>query len=401
MKCLLVSFFNSHNIGDCIIAESLYNTVSKEYETEKYSYSGDPYTITDINDIIKTNSKNSNKIKKNVYRLIKKTKLEKLISNYKLIKNKDIFKELEEKMKNIDLLVIGGGNMIFDTERNSASAKKFDSFITLAKKNNKKIFAIALGIGPFFNSQQEKDACQALSKCDYISFRDQKSYDIYVKHIKKTDNVYVTVDPVFFLPNYNIKKESTKKTIGVNLFNSKLIHASKEEYDKLVNEYCILIEKLRLSLNVKVILFSTDLTDYETIYKVYNQLSNKKNIEVHEINGFNDLIELYGKLTILVGMRMHSMIIAITQHIPVVGISWQPKVDSFFNIINKKENVFDYNEIYNSIDDIVDCCKDNLVNEVHKKNDLISTLSSIKEKEKIDSTILSQIKKISENTKYI
>ena len=45
--------------------------------------------------------------------------------------------------------------------------------------------------------------------------------------------------------------------------------------------------------------------------------TKKKNIKIEEINGFDDLINLYNKIPLLIGMRMHAMIIAFTQGIPV------------------------------------------------------------------------------------
>lgn len=391
MKCLLVSFFNSHNIGDCIIADTLYKFTSEEYDTEKYSYSGNPYTITDINNITATNEVRNTGRKKIIYELLKKAKLDLLISSYRLLNNnntKVMKNDIESKIANVDLLVIGGGNMIFDLDKHSNSGEKFDNLVSIAKKNGTKVFAISLGIGPFYNERQEIKACEALKKCDYITFRDQKSYDIYAQHVKQLENVDISIDPVFFLPlkAQTIKKE--RKSIGVNFLNSNLINNNKKEYNNLIIEYTKLVERLRDELDVNVIMFSTDLSDYETIYQIYNQLSCKDGIIVKDINGFNELIDFYGNISLLVAMRMHAMIIAYTQHIPVIGLSWQPKVEAFFDIIESKDSVFEYKEIQNSLDSIIALSNSKLINLRNEKEKIMSTLDNIRTEKNIDRKIL-------------
>lgn len=391
MKCLLISFFNSHNIGDCMIADSLSKIISNYFDTEKFSYSGDPRIITDINNIKRTNSTTNKSNKKLVYQFLKKMKLDSVISLYRLLKVNE-HKYLKEKIREVDLVVIGGGNMIFDIDEHSDSSYKFNKIVSVARKHNKEVFAISLGIGPFKTIIQEKNACEAISKCKYITFRDIKSYNIYAKHIKKLDNVDISIDPVFFLEKYTSTVQKTKQLIGLNLLNSKLINNSEEEVLNHIRSYAALADKLIEDLNINLVLFSTDLSDYEIIDKVYNQMTRKRNAKIQEINGFHDLIGLYNEITLLVGMRMHSMIIAFTQGIPVIGISWQQKVDAFFEIIDSRNSVFNYNNIENSLHKIVDLCKSKIDRFEEEQKRMIRVLNNIKSNRSVDFHILNQIK---------
>lgn len=395
MKCILVSFFGSYNIGDCLIADTLYKMVSAEFVTEKYSYSGNPDVITNINNISGTSLlRNMNK-KQLLYDLLKKYHLTMPIFLYRMLKRKINYNpEFETKIRNADILVIGGGNMIFDIDKYSNSALRFNNFISIAKKNRKRVFAISIGIGPFATLQQEKNAVQALNKCDYISFRDQKSYDIYAKYIDKVKNVVVSVDPVFFLP-YSIKPHVLNGiVIGLNVFNSKLIEDSEESYVQLIDGYVKLAQGLMDKLGVKIILFSTDLTDYEAVLDVYKGLQENQNVEVRDINGFDSLIELYSELSILIGTRMHSMIIAFTQYIPIIGLSWQPKVDALFDIIDSKECFYNYNVIGSYRNIIIDCCKRKLDNLNIERDQIKEKLNFIINNKNNDSNILLKLSQI-------
>lgn len=392
MKCILVGFFNSPNIGDCVIADTLYKVVSSEFVTEKYSYSGNPDIVTNINDISSTNLPKSKNKRAQIYDGLKRFNLTLPIILYRKLKRPtNYLASFETKIRNVDILVIGGGNMIFDKDKYSNSAFRFNEFISIAKKNNTIVFAISIGIGPFETLYQEKSAIMALKKCDYISFRDQKSYDIYAKYTNDVKNVFLSVDPVFSIP-YTIKPNvSNVVTIGLNIFNSKLINDNDKEYKQLIAGYVKLARELTEILGVRIVLFSTDLQDYGAVYDVYNHCADKQNIEVRDINGFDSLIELYSDISILIGTRMHSMIIAFTQHIPIIGLSWQPKVDALFDIIDSKDCVYKYDTIESCVDTIINCCRKKMNNLKYEKVQIKERLMTIRQNRSIDSDILCKL----------
>lgn len=393
MKSLFVSFFNSANLGDCLLADSLYNVISKEFETTKYSYSGDPTVVTDLNNIKDNSTAKKRNMKGEIYDRLKKMNFTAPIILYKTLKkDSNTHKEFKEKLKEVEVLIIGGGNMIFDKDEFSDSASHFNSYVTIAKEYNKKIFAISLGIGPFQTTTQEKKAVQALQKCDYISFRDKTSYDIYKKYTPNTENVYITVDPVFSLPSQIDYKLSSEKTIGLNIFDIRLITNDKKEYAKLIKAYTKLTNFLVEKLEVRVILFSTDLKDYQAVNDVIKEIKDPSRVEVRNIEGVNSLLEMYSDLSILIGTRMHSMIIAYTQRIPLVGISWQPKVDAFFEIIQSKQDMFNCYELGNHIDKIKNLCEYKLDNLEDEKIKIENNLKVIKISREVDTNILLKIK---------
>ncbi len=392
-KCVLVSFFNSHNLGDCIIADTLYKSVSEKFITVTHSYSGNPNVITDINNISNTNSLRSRNLRAIMGKALKKIGLNKLINLYRTFKQStstNQHSEFETKIQDADILVIGGGNMIFDIDKYSNSYSRFNNLISIAKKNKIKVFVISIGIGPFATLDQEKKAVDALKKCDYITFRDQKSFDIYARHTNDLKNVFISIDPVFFLP-YSLKS-NVSKVIGINVFNSKLIRDNQEKYNQLIEGYAKVVDGIREKSNDKVVLFSTDLSDYPAIHDVYNRLSKKHNIEIREINGFNSLIELYSQMSVLIGARMHSMIIAYTQYIPVIGISWQQKVDAFFDIIESKD-VYNYNTIEVNSESIITTCMEKINNKKIEKTLIKEKLNSIRATKSIDDEILLKLSK--------
>ena len=382
MKCVLVSFFNSHNIGDVIIGDMLYEIVIRHCEVEKLSYTGN-LIINPLNP-----KDNSNQVyKKRIYDFLIRNKFNKIIDLYYRSVKDDSLGVFEDKIQGVDSLVIGGGNMIFDLDEKSNSVKRFDDFIKIAKKHNKNIFAISIGIGPFKTIEQEIKSINSLSHCNYISFRDKSSLKIFKKHKPDFINAFLTVDPVFLLPNkLRYKNIKQKVTIGLNIINNRLIDNDQKKYDLIIGGYVKLAECLTQRLNVKVVLFCTELNDFQSVLDVYSNLKLNNNVRTARVKSYEDLILLYEDLSLLIGTRMHSMIVAYTQEIPVIGLSYQDKVDSMFEIIKSHDYLFNYENI--NIDDIINCSKnilDNLSEEQHK---IKLRLKQIIDKNSINNEIL-------------
>lgn len=396
LKAVLVSFFDSNNIGDLLISDALYKNVGNHFdEVTKIDYlkgtrisntselSIDPYHPQTVN---------KNKSKKTIIsEKLAELKLTPLNYFYLSTIRKYPLTVFEEEIKDADALIIGGGNMIFDIFKRTLAAAQFESYVDTAKKHKKKVYAISLGIGPFQTNYQEKKAIKALSKCDYVTFRDEKSYNIYKKNNSQTNApVHVTVDPVFSMPKRRVLPKDNH-TIGINIINNPEYHQDKRIYNKVVDGYVLLIKEFTEVQNKQVKLFSTETRDYEVIQEVYDRIEQKDCVSIVEIHNVSELMNLYSDISILIAARMHAMIIAYTQLLPVVGLSWQPKVEAMFDIIGEPESYFDLTKIQESFDSILTVASDKLTND--HTSEMIQKLEEIRLKEQLNTDILKELSK--------
>ncbi|HGF7723046.1 TPA: polysaccharide pyruvyl transferase family protein [Enterococcus faecium] len=177
MKVLLVGFIDSSNIGDRLITETLSQLLLTETEVKKYSYKFINESQIEINNNVKQRSK----LYEIYFKYIRHLPLVKIIvskvkwgiSQKKKYVSSNI-QQFEQSLKEADLLFIAGGNAIFDLSPATLSATRFNRIVSLAKKHKVPIFANSIGIGPFSTSKQKDAALDALNKCDYITFRDQR-----------------------------------------------------------------------------------------------------------------------------------------------------------------------------------------------------------------------------------
>lgn len=356
MKFILVSFFNTTNMGDLLISRTLEKKVRKYGTVESFDYLGTGEVKKNLNIESKKDESKSNSIKSILVKMItwfiSFLKLEDfyLKHSHRRI-NKKIYNEnFEKKILEVDSLIIGGGNMIFDLAPITLSAALFDYYVRTAKRNNKPVFAISLGIGPFQNSYQEYCAVKALSKCDYITFRDQKSLDTYNKYFPDS-NASIAPDPVFQL-KYSLNNEYTKSKIGLNIINPDLF-PNDIPREEVISNYTELINIILEKVNEDLILFNTEQKDYDTVYEVYRNFLKNDRVHIKKINNDSDLFEIYSQLKLLIGTRMHSLIIAYSQNIPIIGLSWQQKVNAMFSLLEDNKSVFPLFEMRNNMDQIL------------------------------------------------
>lgn len=384
MRAVLVSFFGSSNIGDLLISSSLKNKVEQYADVESIDYLGN--NVVDDMDIEAPFSEYTlkNKTKDYIKHINGKLYINQILMRLKKRVSMFSYPTFDEEISKADALIIGGGNMVFDLASDTISAKRFDYYVTKAKELGLPVMAISLGIGPFHNKYQQKYAVEALAKCDYITFRDNKSYKLFKEFNTEHKNVEVVPDPVFFMEESTIQGPNDK--IGLNIINPELF-GTQFNRTTIKKDYISLINKLLESFDEKIMIYNTEAKDFNYCQEIFNEI-NSSRVELVKVNSLTDLYNVYSHTKIIVGTRMHSLITSFSQGKPIVGLSWQQKVDGMFDLLNDSESCFRLKELSEDIDGII--------NQVSKKLDMtnehhIDTMNMLKSKEKINHVYLQNI----------
>ena len=350
MKAIIVSFIDSSNIGDRLIAETLSDQLLTDIETKKYSYKLiEESQIKRNNQLIRRS-----KIHDYYYKYFRQLPFVKdLVSKGKWLRSRKRMYEpaniraFEAALEETDLLIIGGGNAIFDLSPATLSAQRFDQVVTLANKHHTKIFVSSIGIGPFCTKKQQQAAIATLNKCDAVTFRDQRSY-AYLQNAQHSA-AYASVDPVFLLPEKQSFEELGKQRephqkIGICVIDYRITGCPQKEYLQYLEEMSHLIREL-VSSKREIVLFSSEIQDYETVESVYSEFRECSQVQLIVITDKEELLELYQGLSLIIGTRMHSMIVAVSQFVPIIGLSWQQKVVEMFKNLEMEEDVLPIEEL--------------------------------------------------------
>jgi polysaccharide pyruvyl transferase WcaK-like protein len=344
VKATLVSFIDSSNIGDRLIAETLSEQLLTGIEIKKYSYKLIEESQVKINKNLVRRSK-PHDIYYKYFRqlpLIKNvvSKGKWVRSRRRMYDSEDI-QRFEAALQQSDFLMIGGGNAIFDLSPATLSAQRFDQVVSLAKQHQLPIFVSSIGIGPFSTKKQQNAAIATLKKCDFVSFRDKRSLE-YLKNAGHPA-AYASVDPVFLLPEVETfeqlkAQKKLQQRIGICVIDYRITGCSRKDYLNYLKDMKNLIHDLAAAKK-EIMLFSSEVQDYETIETLYVEFLKDPQVNVVFVKEKEDLLALYPSLNLVIGTRMHSMIVAVSQFVPIIGLSWQQKVVEMFKNLGIEEDV--------------------------------------------------------------
>lgn len=399
MKAILVSFIDSTNIGDRLIAEVLSKELLTGIETRKFSYK----LLEDSQIQLDKNLVRRSEVHNIYYKYFRQLPFVKnLVSHSKWLKSRkkmydpESIQRFEEALKQTDLLVIGGGNAIFDLSPVTLSAQRFDQVVTLAKQYQVPIFVSSIGIGPFCTEKQKQAAVETLKKCDYITFRDYRSWQYMNGSHHPT--VYPSVDPVFLLPaeksfeQLKAQRDGFQR-IGICVIDYRITGCSQKEYLRYLKDLTALIQRL-VDQQREIILFSSEVQDYETIETIYSEFQRQPQVKLVPIKDKEELLTLYQTLNLVIGTRMHSMIVAVSQYIPIIGLSWQQKVVEMFKNLSIENDVFPIEELHVNTELLIKKVDERLDN----NQQMINQVKQAKEDMKSAFTINYQIMKTIQNS---
>ena len=230
-------------------------------------------------------------------------------------------------------LFISGGGGLFQDSQSIKSIIYYGGLIAAARTLGSKILIYAQGIGPLKQTISQNLTKQFWQLAQQISVRDENSYQQLVnwglekKSVKTADPVWALRPSALpqaiseLLPKKNIIKPTL---IGISLrTGTGFCDAHRQELVKILEE----------NLDSSVMLLMLPLQDEQDrpiLTAFAEQWLNKKQI----IWLPSDLkllpsqwLSLIGSLDMIIGMRLHSLIMSLASSKPVIGISYDPKVE--------------------------------------------------------------------------
>lgn len=300
MRLVISGYYGYHNIGDEAILKSIINSLRVQDPDIKITVLS--------NDIEHT----------------KKTYNVDAINRWNLPK---IYSELTKS----DGLISGGGSLLQDAT-SARPITYYTSIIGLAKMARKPVFIYAQGVGPIDRDFNKKIAGYFLNKSNFITLRDNESLEL-VRSIGVDKNIDIVPDPVMGFSIEGFDSNICDKYKGRNFVTISVRDWSKAKTDFLgkVAKSCDIIAKS----GVEIVFVPMHGEHDEKISKdVVNMMKEKA--EVFPGNATIEEKILCIKLSkLIIGMRLHALIFAATVNTPMIGISYDPKIDSFLNLVNQ------------------------------------------------------------------
>lgn len=338
-KVLLISFFDSQNIGDIAITKAICNSLV-QFDIIKMDFSGSLFSPN-------SNSSNADCSVISSPRKKRIIPFKRIRTLFSVLRPKR-YKQFKSIIKSVDVVLLAGGNMIMDLEKTPFYSLIVSNYIRLARKASKRILMAYVGAGPIKTPFEKKIWKNNLERIDFISVRDTGSKAFILEELKVKSHKQIDIwkDPVFSNSQLVING-LVKKAIAVNVFVDCL-----EDRQKMFNLYRSIINIL--PTDYQVLLFTTERADDYGALQVCQSFSNKKNISVFCCQNIEEANELIVGCNLLIATRMHSLIIGLTQRIPCLALSWQNKVSFLMNDLKMNNDLFSLDEVINNSDNFFD-----------------------------------------------
>lgn len=238
-----------------------------------------------------------------------------------------------------DLLLSGGGSLLQDaTSRRSILYYLF--ILRLAQLLGKKTFIYSQGIGPISDPRNRRSTAAVLRRASGIVVRDSKSRDLLSEIGVPEDRIHVTADPVIrvkkadtalgldILRREGCPRNPEKLTVGWAI---KARHPSPAFFQEIEKSILWLRETYGADAVLIPFFHSEDVAVCEAVAaRMDGQVGCLRQKYLSE-----EMLSIIGCMDVLVGIRLHSLIYAAVMEVPMIGVSYDPKVDSFLASIGR------------------------------------------------------------------
>jgi len=244
----------------------------------------------------------------------------------KAIPRANLFKIIQA-LRNADLLVSGGGSLLQDVS-SVFSLYYYLMIILLARVLGKKTVLYAQGIGPIKYKFNRLITRIIINGVDLITVRDQESKQELLNMGVSKQPIHVTADSVYALevPKYaQKKKDEGDFLIGVSVRDWKNLY----QYKQIIADS---LDYIIAQQNARVVFIPMYYpADYQASLQIKKCMKQEVAIIDKKLNMHEILAEI-GKLDLMLGVRLHALIFATLMNVPVIGISYDPKIDNFLQI---------------------------------------------------------------------
>lgn len=237
------------------------------------------------------------------------------------------------ELKRSDMLVMGGGTLMQDVT-SPRSVLYYLGIVMIAKLLGKPVVFYAQGFGPILKSLSRSMIKRVVNRVDIITVRDHESGEDFKACGVRRAPIHVTADPALTISADDISDErgkallagmfadATKPLVAISVRDWKQEQHFKQSMAKAADWF---IEQgwnvLFLPMHVP--------SDLAPSRQIMDQMTQQGARLLDVPVTFHDIMSVLKQCDYVVGMRLHSLILACMLRIPFTGISYDPKIDRF------------------------------------------------------------------------
>ena len=273
-----------------------------------------------------------------------------------------------------DIIVFAGGSL-FQDKTSFRSLFYYCMILMLGRFYGKKIVLYAQGVEPFRYKWSEWLVRNIFFFAHYISVRDRDSMMLLNKLLRHKKRVRYVVDSALLLAPYRTNN-LYQGFVGVNF-----MACPQFPLDQVVDE----LERFAKTYQRRFLYVPFNASDLQIGREIKKRLNEMQMVILDPEENISILLGVLQQLDMMVGMRLHSLILSATARVPFLGVHYHDKVSSFCKEVKQPvirftdlqkgalysnlEFVFNerkryQNQLSTLVDDLVKESKDNLINNI-------------------------------------
>ncbi|MED1796171.1 polysaccharide pyruvyl transferase CsaB [Brevibacillus nitrificans] len=243
------------------------------------------------------------------------------------------FGTIVRELMRSDMLVMGGGTLMQDVT-SPRSVLYYLGIVTIAKLLGKPVVFYAQGFGPILKPLSRSMIKRVVNRVDVITVRDYESGEDFKSCGVVKAPIHITADPALTISPEDISDERglellqgkfadpAKPLVAISVRNWKQEQAFKKVIASAADWFLLRgWNVLFLPMHVP--------SDVAPSREIMDQMQQPGARLLDEPVTFHDIMSVLKQCDYVVGMRLHSLILACMLRTPFIGISYDPKIDRF------------------------------------------------------------------------
>lgn len=249
--------------------------------------------------------------------------------------------EVIKALKKCDMVVSGGGTLFQDVT-SKKSIWYYLGIVCLAQLMGKKVCVAYQGMGPLETKLYRKMTKKILNRksVKLVALRDEFAINLAKELGIKEDKISFSSDMVFMMQPP--AKERCLKILNDNVHGlkegQKLIGLSVREWkDKdRTDLFAEIADKLVEKYDARIVFFPFHKPKDAEISKIIMHKMKHEESAVLMPNRYlpSEILGTMGLMDVNIGVRLHSLVFSAVMNVPTIGISYDPKIDGFLEMIN-------------------------------------------------------------------
>lgn len=237
-------------------------------------------------------------------------------------------------IRRCDILVSGGGSLLQD-RTSTRSLLYYLLVIRLAELFGKKVILYANGIGPVDKEKNGERVRRTLEKTDMITLRDPDSAETLRKMGLGREDLFVGADPALLINAYSAER-GREILRGSGVPDGPFVIVSVRPWkdsDGFSEELAKVCDEIVSTHKRNIVFMAMQPGADDAAAESVIEHMTKKAYRVSGDYGAEDLMAVIGNADAVLSMRLHSLVFAANMEIPSVGLVYDPKVESYLELL--------------------------------------------------------------------